>query len=260
MKPSNDLYTLLQHSILHQDPIIEPYLHNPPQGSLADRIAIYTNGFYSRLEEALLSDYQTLAVLMGKDEFSQLCKKYVTTYPSQSFSLNFLGQNISKFLMETAPYDKKPYLSEIAFYEWAEAQAHTSTDATIVTTTELQQLPPDQWPDLKFYLHPSCHLLTMYWNSLALIKASRATYKHLPRPKKMAGSQSVMVWRRQQQIRYYVLNSLELNMLQAMKNNASFIEICEQLSTEMKDDEVANYLVKKLYVWLQEEWLVHKET
>ena len=51
MKQSNDIYTLLQNSILSQKPLIESYLQSPPRGSIADRVAIYTNGFYSRLEE-----------------------------------------------------------------------------------------------------------------------------------------------------------------------------------------------------------------
>ncbi|HAT9067731.1 TPA: hypothetical protein JBD66_11240 [Legionella pneumophila subsp. pneumophila] len=111
---------------------------------------------------------------------------------------------------------------------------------------------------MKFYLHPSCHLLSMHWNSFDLIKASRDGYKHPPRPKKMAHSQSLVIWRRQLQIRYYLLDKLELNMLKAIQNKASFIEICEQLSYEMKDEKAASYLVKKLYVWLEEQLFVHQ--
>jgi hypothetical protein len=258
MKHSNDIYTLLQNSILSHEPLIEPYLHSPPKGCIADRIAIYTDGFYGRLEETLLGDYQTLALLMGEDEFSQMCQHYVASYPSYSYSLNFFGQHLSKFLTETPPYNKKPHLGEIASYEWAEAQAFTAADATLLTTTELHLLPSSQWPEMKFYLHPSCHLLQMHWNSFALIKASRDGYKHPPRPKKMADSQSLIVWRRQLQVRYYLLDKLELSLLQAIKHNTSFIKICDHLSHEMKDEEAASYLVKKLYVWLDEQLLVHQ--
>ena len=121
-------------------------------------------------------------------------------------------------------------------------------------------MPPDQWPDMTFYLHPSCHLLQMHWNNFSLIKELRDGGKHPPRPKKMADAQSVMVWRRQLQVRYYPLDSLELNMLQAIKNNASFIEICDHLSHLMNDEDVATYLVKKLYFWLNEQVLVHQDT
>ncbi len=257
MNPHNDMYTLLQNSILSHEPLIEPYLQIPPKGSIADRIAIYANGFYSRLEEVLFSDYQTLAGLLGEDEFSQLCQLYIASYPSYNYSLNFLGQHLSKFLIESAPYNQKPYLSEIASYEWAESEAFSAADARLLTTTELQNLSPDQWPDLRFYLHPSCHLLNMSWNSFALIKGLRDENKQPPRFKKLAHPQVVMVWRRQLQVRYYLFDNLELDMLQAIKNNASFIEICDHLSHSMKDEDVATYLVKKLYIWLNEEVLVH---
>ncbi len=259
MKHSNDIYTLLQNSILSDEPLINQYLQEPPKGSIADRVAIYANGFYSRLEETLLSDYQTLASFMGEDEFSNLCRSYVALYPSYSYSLNFLGQHLSRYLAETPPYHKKPYLAEIAFYEWAEAQAFTSADATLLSATELQLLPENQWPGLKFHLHPSCRILTMHWNSFSLTKALREGYKHLPKPKKMVAPKSIMVWRRQLQIRYYELDNLELTMLEAIKNNASFMELCDYLSHEMNEENVASYLVRKLYVWLHEQLLVYQD-
>lgn len=259
MKHSNDIYTLLQNAILNDDPLINLYLMAPPKGTIENRVAIYADGFYSRLEETLLSNYQTLASFMGEDEFSTLSRNYVALYPSYSYSLNFLGQHLSRFLAETPPYHKKPYLAEIASYEWAETIAFTSADASLLNVTELQLLPANQWPDLTFYLHPSCQLLTMYWNSFSLIKASRDNQKHLPKPKKLRVPHSVMVWRRHLQIRYYELDNLELVMLEAIKNNASFIEICEHLVHYMNEEDVPAYLVQKLYVWLHEEVLVHKD-
>jgi hypothetical protein len=247
-----DLYTLLQNSILTSEPLINPYLHAPPKGSVADRVAIYANGFYGRLEEALMSDYITLASVMGEDKFSNLCRNYIDAYPSCNDSLNFFGQNLSQFLIETVPYNKKPYLAEIAAFEWAEYQSMVAHDTDLLLASDLHSLPVSEWPEIKFYLHPSCKILTLNWNSLSLIKASRGN-NSLPKPKKLKAPQHVLVWRRQLEVRYRKLERLELIMLSAIKRQVSFMELCELLSHEMPEDEVASYIVKELSAWLQEQ-------
>ncbi|CEG58313.1 HvfC/BufC family peptide modification chaperone [Legionella fallonii] len=246
----NELQTLLQNSILTSEPLIHPHLQAPPKGSVSDRVAIYANGFYGRLEEVLANDYNLLTSVMGKDKFSEMCRAYIHKYPSCSDSLNFFGQNISQFLTETSPYNKKPYIAEIAQFEWAEYQSVVACDKDLLSESDLHALPVEQWPELKFELHPSCQILTFYWNSLSLIEALRKN-KSTPKPKLLKLPQSVLVWRHQLEIRYTKLNSLELTMLNAIKRQESFIEICEALRKKIADEEVASYIVKELHSWLR---------
>ncbi|WP_454784040.1 HvfC/BufC family peptide modification chaperone [Legionella sp. WA2024007413] len=253
----SELHTLLQNSILTSEPLINPHLDVPPHGSIADRVAIYANGFYSRLEETLMSDYSTLAAIMGDEEFSQMSRNYTHSYPSYSYSLNNFGSNLNQFLTETLPYREKPYLAEIAAFEWTEYQAIVAHDPNILSVADLQSLPLSQWPEMKFYLHPSCKIITMQWNSLSLINALRRN-KSLPKPKKLQTPQCVMVWRRQLDVRYRKLEHLELTMLNAIIHESSFVTICETLSNHMPEDEVANYLVSELHAWIQEHCLINK--
>lgn len=60
-------------------------------------------------------------------------------------------------------------------------------------------------------------------------------------------------------IKHYPLDGLGLSILQEIKNCASFNEICAPLSHSMKDEDVATYLVKKLYFLLNEQVLVHDD-
>ncbi|ERH41400.1 hypothetical protein N751_17150 [Legionella pneumophila str. Leg01/11] len=247
----NNLQTLLQNSILMSEPLIHPHLQDPPKGSVSDRVAIYANGFYGRLEEVLANDFSVLTSVMGEDKFSEMCRAYINKYPSCNDSLNFFGQNLSQFLTETSPYNKNPHMAEIAEFEWAEYQSLVAGDKDLLSESDLQALPVNQWPELKFELHPSCQILTLYWNSLSLIEALRRN-KSTPKPKLLKQPQSVLVWRHQLEIRHTKLNFLELTMLNAIKRQESFIEICETLRQEIADEEeVASYIVKELYTWLQ---------
>ncbi|KTC93127.1 MULTISPECIES: DNA-binding domain-containing protein [Legionella] len=254
----NELHSLLQKSMLTLDPIIKPYLCPPPRGSIDERVAIYAEGFYGRLEETLANDYSTLAEMLGESKFNTLCRKYIDAYPSYHYSLNSFGQHLSQFLLETVAYSKKTYLSEIAAFEWAESDAIISRNAELLSESDLRDLPPKAWPKLKLYLHPSCQILCMHWNSLALIEAPRRGLS-IPHPRKLKSPQFVLVWRRQLEVRYCKLDHLEQNLLQAIKSQATFMEICEQLSHKMPEAEVATYIVKKLHSWLNEQIFVQNQ-
>lgn len=249
-----DLHILLQNSILTSEPLINPYLQNPPKGNIADRVAIYADGFYARLEEALYSDYETLATVLGENKFRALCRNYLEAYPSQNFSLNCLGEHLSVFLTEQAPYNKKGHLAEIAAFEWAEYQAIVAADTHFLSPADLQQVPVDQWPELRLKLHPSATILIQYYNSLPIIKAARA-HKSIPPKKILQAPQAIMIWRRDQDVRFCTLDQFELTLIKKIQHQTSFTEICQELNKVMPEAEIALYLVSEINSWLKEKIL-----
>jgi hypothetical protein len=249
-----NLHTLLQNTILTSEPLIHPHLASPPKGTIEDRVAIYADGFYLRLEETLHSDYEILASILGGNKFTKMCIQYIDCYPSQSYTLNFFGQHLEAFLKKTQPYNKKPYLSEIASFEWAQSQSITTNDTDLLSVNDLQSVPVNEWPENRFYLHPSSTILTMHWNSLELIEAVRKN-NPIPFAKKLKAPQHVLVWRRQRETRYCKLKYLDYILMKAILSKATFLEICEQLSQKMPEEKVPTYLVKELHAWLQEQLL-----
>jgi len=61
------------------------------------RIAIYANAYHARFVEALAADYSALKTYLGDDEFEQLINAYIEAYPSQYFSMRYVGQHLSDF-------------------------------------------------------------------------------------------------------------------------------------------------------------------
>ncbi|MBA2655698.1 MAG: putative DNA-binding domain-containing protein [Tatlockia sp.] len=254
MKPSN-LDNLLQDTMLSAEPLIHPHLAKPPKGSLEARVAIYTEGFYTRLEDTLASDYSALAFLLAGGKFKKLCRAYTDTHPSCHYSLNSFGQHMESFIKANPVFNKTPYLAELARFEWAESQAIIAADATLLRATDLQALPPANWPELVFSLHPSSCLLRFDWNSIELIEAIRSN-NQVPKPKKLKKPQSVLVWRRQTEVLYCKLNARDYTLVKAMKAKANFLELCELLSKKMPEAKVPPFLVKELYAWLSEELFI----
>ncbi|KTD51433.1 hypothetical protein Lqui_0277 [Legionella quinlivanii] len=241
----------LQNSMLTLEPVVKPHLCQPPRGSIEDRISIYANGYYNRLEEALMDDYPVLVAIMGGSNFHNMSRNYIHAYPSSHYSLDLFGQNLSQFLFETLPYSRKPYLSEIAAFEWAQSDAITSHDADLLCEADLQKLSPEEWLNLKFYLHPSCRVIDMHWNSLMLIETPGKS-----QPKKLKTPQFVLIWRRQLDVLNYKLSPLEFILIQAIQSGAAFMEICDQISSKMEEKEAAAYIVQKLHFWLNSQLLV----
>ncbi len=251
----NELQSLLQNSILTQQPLIQSELQDPPRGHLDDRVAVYTHGYYQRLEESLAMDFPCLSALMGERKFNKMLSKYIDQHPSVSCTLNFYGKEVSQFLSETEPYKQKPFLAEMADFEWAEYMASVSVDKTLLLASDLQALPPEKWPDLRFYLHPSCQFLSFHWNSLSLINAIRDKRLNLS-AKKLQSPQKALVWRQQQGVSHCILDEMKYDLLQQMNQGASFLELCDQLSVNMPEEEATNYIVKQMHAWLGDQIFV----
>ncbi|KTC71542.1 hypothetical protein Lbir_1694 [Legionella birminghamensis] len=253
-----ELSILLQDSMLGLEPIIKSQLCQPPRGSIEDRVSIYAHGYYNRLQEALMNDYPVLVKIMGESDFHKMSRKYIDAYPSTHYSLDAFGQHLSLFLCEMTPYRKRPYLSEIAAVEWAQSAAITSPDAPLLCEDDLKKLSPEEWPSLKFYLHPSLQVIGLHWNSLLLIETA-GRKRSRPRPEKLKNPQSLLIWRRQLEVCRFKPDHLGLLLINAIQSGAAFLEICDQLSNKMAEKEAAPYLVQNLHFWLNNQLLVKPE-
>lgn len=70
-----------------------------PEGiSPHSRLDIYAQGYWLRLLACLKADYSALQRLLGEPLFDFFCRAYLTSHPSNSFSLYELGDGFSQFL------------------------------------------------------------------------------------------------------------------------------------------------------------------
>ena len=86
----------------------------------AERLEIYTEDFWPRCLESLTEDFPTLYETLGEKSFNALMTQYIHAYPSHSFTLFHLGQNVVKFLEET----HHETILETAKYDWAHCNAY----------------------------------------------------------------------------------------------------------------------------------------
>lgn len=240
----------LQAHLLTQDEQIAAEISKPTQDTVAERLAIYSHGYQLRLLEVLGVNYAMLAKLLGAEAFDQLGRAYIAAHPSRFFSVDQMGQYLSQFLATTAPYQQQLHLSELANLLWALDKTIDAVDAPVLTAQDLAAIAEDSWPEMRLGLHPSVQLLSFQHNTVALWQA--LTNDHdLPAVQQTATNYCV-VWRKEIQPFYCVVNTEESWVLQALQQQRSFEEICEGLLQWLSDEEVAQYAVNLLLRWLND--------
>ena len=134
------------------------------------RLEIYYDMYRLRLLDILFTDYPKLVGLMGEEKFTQAFLHYLLNYPSTHYSVRFFGEKLAVFLNEFEPFCFKQYYAEMAKFEWALSLTYDAADAESITFESLKLLPPEQWIDLKFKLHPSVSLISFSYNIVTVWK------------------------------------------------------------------------------------------
>lgn len=138
---------------------IEACLTAGPRLPVAERLAIYRDGYFARLVECLVDDYPALQHLLGADGFAALARAYVEKYPSRSPSLNAYGARMAE-LCRTRPEPWAPFAADLARLEWAVVEViHAPSDAGL-STEALAAIPAERWPTARLVPSRTLRLLS----------------------------------------------------------------------------------------------------
>lgn len=119
--------------------IVEEFIKPNDRLTSFDRLEIYNRQYWFRLLDCLHDDYPGLRALLGQRKFHQLCRAYLTRYPSASWTLRNLGQRLLQFIREepelTAP--KTAMALDITRFEWAQVVAFDEAKRTPLHVDDL---------------------------------------------------------------------------------------------------------------------------
>ncbi len=228
---------------------IFPDIATPSSISRQSRLTIYQEAYFTRLIDALICDFPATQRLIGETLFSQLAKQYIKQYPSQQASLHGLGRHFPLFLEQ-----HHSLWSELARFELALVNAFEAIDAPMMTMTKLQQIPADQWDQLRFHFHPSVQLLFLQWNTVFLWKNLHKIKP--PRVKQCHQKQTWLVWRQHHESYFVKLNRHEAWALQAAIQNRPFAEICQGLQQWTPQKQLILFATQLLTTWVQRQLLI----
>jgi hypothetical protein len=167
-----DIQNWMQAMLIEHVPV--SYLDTPATAIVKDskrldakgHLAIYRHSYIARLRSCMQSQFKCLAYALGEALFQDFADHYLEKYPSNSYTLNTLGEKFPAFLEETRPQDENEmddwpqFMIELARFEYALSEAF---DAPEINTAPLNPNTPDQLlttaPNLLLFAHqfPVCN-------------------------------------------------------------------------------------------------------
>lgn len=140
----------------------------------ATAIGVYRNNYRGNLHDALAGAYPVIKQLVGDDFFRFLARKFIEQHPSRSANLHRFGAELASFAATFVPAQELVYLSDVAVLEWACHVAYFAEDAPMLALDKLAKIPPEQYPELTFAVHPACHIARSQYPIIAIWQAHQS--------------------------------------------------------------------------------------
>jgi len=213
------------------------------------RLKIYAFAYRARLRDALADDFPALYQELGQRRFDALVRAYIAAHPSRHYSIREFGRALPAFLREFAP--RRPHLSEIAQFEWAQLHAFDAADCEPVTPAQFAALAPTAWAGLRLRLAPSVRVEAFMTSAVERARALRAGDPP-PRLRRYRQPRYTLVWRQDLDVFFRPLARAEADALTAAANGARFDALCETLCAHLAPPSVPSHAVGLLKRWLQD--------
>lgn len=242
----------LQQYVLAGDQQVCQLIAPGPRGNPERRLAVYYNAYRQRLVEALSTDFEALAALLGEECFRAACEAYVEATPSHFRNIRWYGGGLSGFLASTPPWRQRPELAEIARFEWTLTLAFDASDAPAAAFDDLAKLPPEAWGVLRIHLHPSLHLVSLRSNAPALRLAVDAGTR-LPELRLREDPVDWAVWRKAGTPHFRSLAPEERWAMDAARRGEEFPALCEGLMNFTDSERAPALAASLLRTWVEDE-------
>ena len=82
---------------------IEELIGRSQSQTSLERLAVYSNAYWSRLLEVMIGEYPALVHAIGEEAFVELNSGYLQEHPSGSYTLALLGRSFPEYLAKTRP-------------------------------------------------------------------------------------------------------------------------------------------------------------
>ena len=211
------------------------------------RLNVYHNAYVVRLIEMLERDFPVIQLLLGNELFNKICHQYLRKYPSKHFSIRYFGKHFPEFIAHT--FMDNPEYAEMAHFEWALQDVLDNADGPVLTSEELQAVPPEKWMTLHFSLHPSLQVQFFHFN-IPSTWQSLIQKNEKPILQYSEEKMPVMIWRHKLAAHFTTLNREEHWIISAIHNGKRFDEICAYLSQHVSQEEIGQLLGDKLHHWI----------
>lgn len=218
-----------------------------------ERIEIYNQQYWWRLLSVLHENFPLVTRLFGYYEFNQTIGfPYLVKYPPSDWSLNFLGNSLSKWVEEDYHEDDKELIRNAVNVDYAYNLSFFAAKKQPINfeTANLEELSSKM-----LTLQPHVHLFKLDSN---LFKLRADMYDETPEywlenefPKVEKGDFHFILYRNHHNyVLVDALSSVAYQILLSFKEGASIDSVCEWLETQ--DEETCKVALENMQAWFRD--------
>jgi hypothetical protein len=235
------------------DPVLFEMVNGCGALGTPERLGIYSGMYRTRLLDVLREDFPRTLAAVGDDAFAALACRYLARSPSTTASVRHLGHHFADFLAteRTTP----PFLADLARLEWARVEVFDALDAAPLRRADLQSIPADAWPALRFRLVPACAVVESAWPVHRIWADGETALAGPPEPE----ATTVRVWREEWSVSHAAMGVVELQAFRALERGAPFAEICAAVATDVGTSAAAPEVGGILMRWLEDALLARPD-
>jgi hypothetical protein len=171
-----------------------------------ERLAIYRNNFLISLGEALKANFPVTLQLLGTDFFEQAARRFVLAQPPQRPCLFEYGAGFADYLRDMPQLATRPYIVDMARFEFARVAAYNAPVEPAVTPEALIGLSPEQLEALPIRRARHALVVAVRAPILALWQAHQVADPDFADIDMTAKSRALLVCRPEQALMYQELD------------------------------------------------------
>lgn len=255
----NETLRLFKQNLLapHADPDSLKNFKPLAHASLDESFAIYHNRYVARLSHALEFAYPAVQWVLGKDYFSEICRRYIESLPSVSYNLNEYGDNLPDFLRTLPGTRTIPFLFDLARFEW-------------ILNTLKQVAPPRPLPAerIRELMHSEDFKIS-FTEGTIVFESPFAIYEIWKQRNAPAYSFDELNWthpewlllnKNDSEIRISQIDSIEGEILKELQSGSSIASALADYSTLLTPDKIAQLFQMMINVGVVEDISVTDES
>jgi hypothetical protein len=183
----------------------------------AERVGVYHGMYLMRMEEALEADYPVIRYHLGDHQFGHLVREYVQRYPSTSYTLNRLGDQLPQFFLDEPEWHDAAFLHDLARLELAMTEVFDEEESSVLGSEELEAVPPETWEEARLRPIPAFRLLAF---KHAVVPNLVAYHEDRPSPGPRRRASRLALYRRDYSVLRLELTRAEFDLLKAIVDGA----------------------------------------
>lgn len=237
-----------RHLLGNEDAKLERLVVDAPPLPVTQRVAIYKNGYRTRLIDALADTHPILRQVLGDVDFAEAAGGFIDSQPSMHRSIRWYGRELSRYLARCAPFDAQPIFGELAGFEWTLAEVFDAPDMPHVERDALQNIAPEKWSTLRFEFHPALRQTSLNWNTVAVWRAM--SREETPPDPQLQETARWLLWRQDFKSNFRSLDVDEWAALNAALRGENFAAVCATLAPHHADEHIPLRVATLIAGWI----------